>query len=166
MPEIPLTRGMVTIVDDEDFETLSHSKWRASRDRNTFYAERTVYGSGGSGIHERVHRVVLSRKIGRPLLASEFVDHENGDGLDNRRANLRLATNSQNQRNCKRHSMNPSSRYLGISWYAPRKTWRARIQVEGKEIYIGYHASEYAAARARDEYIAAHPGLLARLNFQ
>ena len=99
MRDIPLSQGKVALVDDGDFEALNAHKWCAQRVRHTFYAVRHVRRADGWRMTERMHRVVLARKLGRPLMPGEKPDHENGDGLDNQRDNVRLATNAQNGRN-------------------------------------------------------------------
>ena len=75
MKEIPLTQGMVTLVDDEDYEDLSAFKWCAMRNYHTFYAVRHVRRLDGRRAMEWMHRVVLARKRGRALLESEKTDH-------------------------------------------------------------------------------------------
>ena len=112
-----------------------------------------------------MHRVILARKLGRPLLKKEEVDHEHGDGLDNRRDELRPATDGQNARNCRRRKENPSSRYLGVSRYTRGENWQSETNINGKRIYLGRYATEFEAALAREYYITAHPELMARANF-
>jgi hypothetical protein len=165
MKEIPLSRGVSTLVDDEDFEVLDKHKWFAHPCRSTVYAQRSTPRRGGNQGKEYVHRIVLARKLGRPLDREEFPDHENGNGLDNRRENLRLATNAQNQRNCRRKRTNLSSQYLGVSWHKNTGRWQASIKVNGTKLYLGLHSTEIDAARAREAYITAHPELMARPNF-
>jgi hypothetical protein len=165
MKEIQLSQGKVALVDDEDFESLNAFKWSALRCKDTFYAVRYVGTTDGRRVGELMHRVVLSRKIGRPLAKCEEADHEHGDGFDNRRENLRLATHAQNMRNCRRHSENPSSRFLGVWLEASTRKWRAGIRILGKSIHIGIYATEMAAALGRESYIVAHPELMARSNF-
>ena len=164
MKEIQLTQGTMAIVDDEDFEAMNVFKWYALRHCHTFYAVRGAPKPGGGQTHESMHRVILARKLGRVLLKKEEVDHKHGDGLDNRREKLRLATSAQNKRNCRRRNANPSSRYLGVSWFKDRKKWHAQICVNYKSIHLGDHATELAAAQAREVYIEAHPELMARSN--
>lgn len=168
MKEIPLSQGKVALVDDEDYEVLHLSKWCAQRSRSgiTFYAERSIYHPGGRWTHEKMHRFVLAWALDRELIKGEKVDHRNGDGLDNQRSNLRVATNAQNLRNCYRHAANASSRFLGVSWHKANGKWTAQIGVNGKKVYLGIHATEMAAAQAREAYIAARPELMARSNFQ
>lgn len=165
MKEIKLTQGKVAIVDDEDYETVNAHKWCAFSAWNTFYITRCVPLPNGTTTSERMHRVILARKLGRPLLRDEYTDHVNGDGLDNRRQNLRLATNAQNQRNCHRRKANPTSRFLGVYWAARDKRWAARIQVNRRGVNLGYYTTEFDAVLAREEYIVAHPELMARSNF-
>lgn len=165
MKEIPLTQGKVALVDDVDYEALAAFKWYAYRQDCTFYAKRMVVLPDGRRSAERLHRVVLSRKLGRPLARNEMPDHEHGDGLDNRREELRLATKAQNGRNCNRHSSSPSSRFLGVCRHSDLGGWRVRIQINGKMLHLGGYATELEAALAREYYVVAHPELMARSNF-
>ena len=165
MKEITLTQGKVALVDDEDFEALNARKWCALRIGYTFYAKRSVRREDGIKATEYMHRVVLSRKLGRMLVRGERPDHEHGNGLDNRREEIRLATPSQNNHNCRRHRENPSSRFLGVSWHSVTRKWLAQIRVNGKRVYLGIHTTETLAALAREAYITARPELMARSNF-
>lgn len=92
------------------------------------------------------------------------VDHRDGEGLNNRRSNLRLVTNSQNNMNsqCRWGAL---SKYKGVSWHKRREKWQGRIKLNGKEIYLGYFDNEKKAARAYDEAAKKHFGEFARLNF-
>lgn len=89
------------------------------------------------------------------------VDHINGNGLDNRRVNLRLATSLQNQGNSRKRR-NASSYYKGVSWYKPLKKWRAQIKVDKHVIHLGYFVSEEEAAIVYQEAAIAHFGEFAR----
>ena len=164
MREIQLTRGKIALVDDEDLETISEFKWYAHPSNYTFYAVRSAWIRGIGSTNESMHRVILARKLGRGLLKSEEADHENGDGLDNRRENLRPATHAQNHRNCYQRKPNRSSQYLGLTWHNLRKNWQVQIKVYGKTIFLGRYATELEAALAREYYIASHPELMARSN--
>lgn len=97
-----------------------------------------------------------------------MIDHKNGNGLDNRRSNLRFCTNAQNQHNQRKwgsRSGKPlSSRYKGVSWHR-RGHWRAKIQAQGKRRYLGQFQSEEAAARAYDRAARELHGEFAVLNF-
>jgi len=101
---------------------------------------------------------------GRPAWLQ--VDHINGDGLDNRRSNLRLATKQQNQSNVKKHRDNPS-KYKGAFKHVDRrrkKRWAARLMVSGK-LYCSYHLTELEAAKAYDALSLKLNGEFASLNF-
>jgi hypothetical protein len=165
MREIQLSQGKVALVDDEDFGALSAVKWCAHRNGCTFYAQRGIRQPDGSLKAEHIHRLVLAWSLNRELAKFEHADHINGDGLDNRRANLRVVTSAQNNRNCRRHRANPSSRFLGVDWYKARRKWRTRVTVDGKQVFLGWYDSELAAAQAREIYIVAHLELCARTNF-
>lgn len=123
MREIPLTRSLVALVDDEDYESLSAYKWHARKDGYRFYAARS---HGGSTI--LMHRVLLGAPAGMAA------DHLSGDGLDNRRANLRLATHAQNIHN-RGANKNNTSGYKGVS--LNRGRWAAHINVNGKRKHLG-----------------------------
>ena len=156
MREITLSQGMVALVDDEDYETVNRWKWSAKKGRYTYYAMCKKNGrSDGRTIH--LHRIILN------ATEMQEIDHVNGDGLDNRRCNLRFCTNSQNQAN-KRAQKNCSSKYKGVSWKKSKKRWLARITVQGKTIYLGSYLSEKNAAFAYNMAAMEHYGDFARLN--
>ena len=161
-----LTQGKVALVDDEDFAALNAFKWFAHTDGHNFYAGRKLPRQSGIQRMEHMHRVVLARALGREIARGEHVDHVNGDGLDNRRINLRPATSAQNQRNCRRHSKKPSSQYLGVSLDKRSDRWKAYMMVGGKQVFLGNWGTEREAALARDMFIAKRPDLLARSNFE
>ena len=155
--EIPLTRGKVAIVDDADFERLSQSQWYAHSIGYTFYARTTT--------PRPERRTVLMH---RELLGAKGVDHINGDGLDNRRCNLRLATGTQNQAN-KRATLSlngvpVSSRYKGVSRRKGRRRWNAAIKVQGRRISLGTFRTERDAALAYNGAAVTYFGEFARLN--
>ena len=165
MKEIPLTQGKVALVDDEDYAALNAFKWSAYRGGRTWYAVRAIRRPGGGQTTESLHRVVLARKLNRDLTKKEYCDHVDGDGLDDRRENLRSVTWDQNMRNCWRRKADATSQYMGVSWHKARGKWRARIRVPGKVVFLGYHATDIDAAMVREAYIGAHPELCARSNF-
>lgn len=121
MKTIPLTRGKVALVDDCDYEALSDYSWQCTVDG---YARRWALGG-----HVWMHRQILNPEKGFD------VDHVNGDRLDNRRANLRTATRSQNVFNQTRNRRNTSGRTGVVSGY--RGLFYARIKANGKQIHLG-----------------------------
>lgn len=157
---IALTQGKFAIVDLDDYYWLKKFRWFASKNGATYYAKRNAY----SWINSRRCSVAMHRLI---IKAPDYlvVDHINYNGLDNRKANLRLATHKQNTRHVIR-TMNPgSSKYKGVSWYSREKIWAVKIMVDGKTIRIGYFKDEVKAARAYDEAAKKYHGEFAALNF-
>jgi hypothetical protein len=93
-----------------------------------------------------------------------LVDHRNCNSLDNRRANLRLATHQENMRN-RRKRKNTSSRFIGVTFDKQRGKWLARIIYQGKRIFLGRFDTEIEAARAYDAAVKKYHIEFARLNF-
>jgi hypothetical protein len=156
---LPLTRGHVAVIDDEDAH-LAAFKWRISTHKRscTLYAIRWS-GPRATKRRLRLHREVLG--ITDPLLE---VDHVNGDGLDCRRGNLRIATRAQNQRN-RTKQRNNTSGFKGVYWNTEARRWLAQIKVERIRKHIGYYATAEEAARAYDAAALRYHGEFARLNF-
>lgn len=155
--ELILSQGKVALVDDEDYEWLNQWKWYALvNNRGTFYAVRSEYGP-----QKRktiiLHRVILIAPVGM------HVDHINGDGLDNRRCNLRLSTNSENLSNRTRTKKNTSG-FKGVYWYKSNKKWTAQICVNFRKIYLGMYDDPKEAAHAYDKAAIEHFGEFAKTN--
>lgn len=143
--EIPLTQGLNALVDDEDAEIGRH-KWHAHRGRKTFYAERKHRNYKGTRTL-KMHRVVMERYLGRKLFDSEMVDHVNGNGLDNRRTNLRIASVSENLANSGVWKSSTSG-YRGVSYHKRNKRWQAKILFNGVLIHCGWYSTPEEASRA------------------
>jgi hypothetical protein len=94
-----------------------------------------------------------------------MVDHINHNGLDNRKANLRLATCAQNSYNRRQGRKNKSSKYTGVSWKQWTKKWAAIICYKKKNIIVGYFENEIQAAKAYDKAAKKYHGEFASLNF-
>ena len=141
MKEIRLTQGQLTMVDDEDFEGLNRHKWCASYNSNTksYYAVRHIRGENGKS-----RTVCLAREI-LDCPKSRQVDHVNHDTLDNRKCNLSLVSHRQNHQNRKDQTA-VSSVYPGV--HKTRNKWRARIQIGGKCMHLGFFDNERTAFEA------------------
>ena len=141
MKEIVLSRGLAALIDDEDWSLVSKYKWWAAPAWHTFYAKTDGRRPDGSRFKLRMHRLLLMPPDGLE------VDHINGDGLDNRRENLRLATHAENSRNLRMPSTN-SSGLKGASWHKAAQKWRSRIIINGQDIHLGLFLTAEAAHAA------------------
>ena len=154
---ICLTREQVTIVDDENYEWLSQWKWYARKDGSGCY--RACRGVGSPPKHLFMHRQILKAP------QSKMVDHKNHNTLDNRKRNLRLCTNTQNQQNQLVRATG-TSRYKGVCLHKASCKWQAQIKINGKDCYIGIFKKEENAARAYDKKAREIFGEFAKLNFE
>jgi hypothetical protein len=158
--KIPLTRGKFAIVDPEDYPRLAKHKWHLATGSNSSYAVRWTSSKNSRTRKKiRMHRQIIHISIGM------VCDHINGNGLNNRKANLRPATFSQNVCNRPKRKAPARSRYKGLQWDKTQRKWKARIQVSGRIIYLGSFASETDAAKAYDKAAKKYHGPFAALNF-
>ena len=138
MKEVQLTKGYVALVDDEDFERVSQYKWCACIGKYTVYAQRTVRKADGKETTQMLHRFLLS-VTDRAL----DVDHEDHNGLNCQRYNLRPCTRSQN--NANRRRITSTRRTQGVRWRKGK--WETQIAVKGNTVYLGRFTSEDEAAQ-------------------
>lgn len=141
MKRILLTKGLFSLVDDDDYERLSRHRWQAHKSGNSYYARRAEYVDGRcTSVY--MHRVILNAPGDVP------VDHGNGNSLDNRKSNLRACSYSQNQANRGRQKNNRSG-YKGVVFIEGlKRPWMARINWNKERIAIGYFTSAQEAADA------------------
>lgn len=146
--------GYVAVIDDADAH-LASERWTALIRKHTVYAGRCERRNG------RAYTVMLHRRVTGCEQGTE-PDHIDGDGLNNRRSNLRVGGRGPNMANT--GSRGGSSEYKGVFWAKDRHKWRAQIEVNGKRIHIGSFTWEVDAALAYN--FAAHDawGEFARLN--
>lgn len=152
MAEVTLSDGSVALVDDTDYALVSGRIWHPARDKNTVYARCSI---GNKTV--RMHRLIMSAS------GSDRVDHRDGNGLNNRRSNLRLATSQQNAAN--KHTRRSVSGFKGV--YRAHRTdrWKAIITVNYRRRHIGSFSTAEQAAKAYDQVALKAFGEFADLNF-
>ena len=156
---IYLGEGIFTIVDLSAFYQLNHFQWYAEGQDQHIYAVRNIIKPHCKTTTMRLSREIMNAPQGL------LVDHRNNDTLDNRRANLRLATHSQNRINSRRDKSRTSSRFIGVCLEKGRDKWLSYINYDGKRIHLGRFESEIEAAKAYDAAAKKYHGEFARLNF-
>jgi hypothetical protein len=144
-----------TIVDVEDYDKLTKYHWQLyGNESKKYYAVRF-----NDTRITRMHREILNASAG------DVVDHRNGNGLDNRKANLRIATIAQNHYNRRKTTRATTSKYKGVHFQRDEKKYRAQIGCKGKRINLGNFNNEIDAAKAYDEAAKLYFGEFAFLNF-
>jgi len=157
MKEIPLTRGYVTMVDDEDYEFLMQWKWYALVGKQgDVYAMRSSHRINGKRVAVLMHRVLTN------ALDKKLVDHQDGNSLNNQKYNLRLCTSAENQRN-RGSQINNTTGFCGV--VRRGKGFLAQIQLNRVKMHLGMHHTAEDAARAYDAAATKLHGEFARLNF-
>ena len=155
MKKIYLVNGGVCLVDNRDFYLVSCFNWHARKRGNNFYAERY---SNGRIVY--MHRFILGCETGT------IVDHKNGNGLDNRRTNIRLCSRTENNRN-KRIQHNNKSGFKGVVHVdnpKSHKKWKAIIKVDGRSKSLGYFYNKIDAALCYNLNAQKYFGKFACLN--
>lgn len=145
------------VVDERDFAALSQHKWLY---HDGGYAFRKGKISEGQLYKTRIymHRQVMGFPEGLEI------DHIGGDGLDNRRSELRPCTKLQNQQHRIRKRKNTSSKYRGISWHTKSQKWCAAIVKDKKSRFLGSFTNEVEAALAYNRAATELFGEFASLN--
>jgi hypothetical protein len=161
MQKIELTKGLEAIVDDDDYADVSRFSWHAARGSNsrTWYA-RSRLDMGGYAKPTLLHRYLL-----KPA-DNEQIDHVDGNGLNCRRNNLRIADYVGNGRNFKQPQTINGSGYRGVHYKYTTGRWQALIRIApGRRLFLGSFDTPEEAARAYDAAAREHHGEFAVLNF-
>jgi hypothetical protein len=160
--EIQLSGDRVAIVDWDDYHLVKGHRWYAKSSRGTFYVYMTKYDSST----QRSRSVWMHKLL---LPNAPRVDHKNGNGLDNRRSNLRPCTHAQNMAN-RRKQVKTRSKFKGVTRASGTSSspdwnkWRARININKKSVFLGYYDTELEAALAYNKAAVEHFGEFANLN--
>ncbi len=137
--KIKLTQGFFALIDKKDYYLIKKSKWVIDHpERNQSYAVATVNNK-----MVRMHRIILGLKDKKLT-----IDHINGNGLDNRRENLRICNQSQNNMNQRIQKRKKTSIYKGVCWDKEREKWQAKIKLNQKTIFLGRFDTQEEAALA------------------
>lgn len=152
---VPLTRGYSALVDDADYGNVTAAgPWYVVLHRRTAYARRNIRRSDGTRATQRLHNF---------LTGWPFVDHRDGNGLNNQRENLRPATKGQNTVNTP-PAVHNTSGYKGVAWYPRSGCWRAQAGSGRRTFHLGYFDAAKDAALAYDAAASLMWGEYAWLN--
>lgn len=140
---VPLTQGYEAVIDADDVPLVVAFNWSAHKGPNTVYASRNSRKDLGEadGKCFLLHRVIMNAEPGK------IVDHRDGDGLNNRRENLRFATKAENGRNSRIRKQNASG-FKGVFLHKQSGKWRARISTGDRHVCLGLHPTPEAAHEA------------------
>lgn len=152
---VPLSMGLFAVLDAEDVQLVEGYTWHAFRHGRTFYARTNVKSRGQGYTSLRMHRLLSGVK------GDEIIDHIDGDGLNNRRSNLREASRQDNAMN-RALSVNNTSGFKGVWWSKSQGAWAASIRAHKVRHHLGYHATPEAAHAAYCEASARLHGEFGR----
>jgi len=149
MRKIKLSNGLITLVDDEDYEELSKYRWHGGGGRNEYTCP--VRWEKGKSVY--MHRQIMKCPKGM------VVDHIDHNRLNNTKSNLRICTVSQNTQNKK-----DNGKFQGVHWDNTHKKYRSRIRVNGERKHLGYFDDLNVAALHYNEAAKQYYGEQAKLN--
>ena len=156
MKKIKLQNNTYTLIDNVDYNLVSKHKWHYCIKRNKKYVRTNIIKNKKITVLY-LHRLILDAKKG------QYVDHINGNPLDNRRKNLRICTNQQNLTNAGPQKNNKSG-YRGVYWAKSNRKWCAQITHKGNRISLGYFTNKKSAAKAYNKAALDLRGEYAKLN--
>lgn len=139
---VTLTKGYTAVIDAADAPLVGAWNWCAMVKNHTVYARRPgAMDANGNRQTIMMHRVIMNPHDDLQI------DHRDGNGLNNRRTNMRVSTNSQNQHNQRTRDDNTSG-FKCVNWHKHTGKWQARIMLNGKRHHLGVHATPEAAHKA------------------
>lgn len=153
--KIDLPKGFVVFIDAEDFDIVSGYNWYAAKMRRNWYAQADIKTMDGKRSTIKMHRVLLP--------TATVVDHKDGCGLNNTRANIRAVSKLENSRNRRIQSTNTSG-FKGVSFSKSKGKWTAMISVKSHSKYLGTFDTPIDAAKAYNKAAKEFYGDFARLN--
>lgn len=150
--KLALSKGKVALIDAKDYELVSRFKWHAKFSKGNWYACARIEGE-----IIFMHNLLLGR------LAGLEIDHQDQNGLNNQRANLRYATQSENRANVALRK-DSTSGFKGVSYSKRVGKWRAYIQKDKQQIHLGFFNIKEEAAKTYNEAAKKAFGEFAWLN--
>lgn len=153
--------NQIVLIDDEDFDKIKHIKWRIEQSKCQPYVKFRTTDKNRKTMAFIMHRIIMN--IEHLSWKEVIVDHINGNTLDNRKYNLRLANHNTNQYNTKKSIKNTTG-YRGVDWRKQEKKYRVRVSYNGKRITIGWFHDIREAAKAYNEAAIKYHGEFAKLN--
>ncbi len=157
---IPFSNGEFALIDKIDHD-LSYMSWHVSSTKK--YAQHKITEKSGKRKYTFLHRIIGERMLSRPLTRDDFIEHKNGNKLDNRRENLSPITRSEAVQRSKT-SLSNTSGYKGVNYNKNRNKWQARIKFHGQTKSLGYYHTPEEAAKAYNKAATELYGENARLN--
>jgi hypothetical protein len=144
MKKVELTQGKYAYVDNNDYKWLIKGKWYSHKQRHDQTKEHYYARGWLLGLNKPImmHRAIMEKLLGRSLEKNEQIDHIDGNGLNNKKSNLRVVNRRENSQN--RHEFK-TSEYPGVSWNKRDKVWVAKIQVGKKHKNLGSFNNEMNA---------------------
>lgn len=141
MEEIKINKGFVVLIDKENLNKIMNMKWYVVKKGSIYYAAHTYYYKGKS------KRLYMHRYLMDETNPKIHVDHINGNGLDNRKLNLRSVTAIENGRNRGKQSNNKSG-YKGVYWNKQKNKWHSVLRHMGKKIHLGFYDDAKSASES------------------
>ncbi len=146
----------ILLIEDEHKDIYEKYKWYLSKGKNTYYLHCRMQKNN-------IKYTILFHRVVTSASCDVVVDHKDGNGLNNKKDNLRIATVSENNRNIGTQKNNKSG-YKGVIFYSKMDRYRVQIMKDRKKISGGYFDSPIEAAKKYNELAIKHHGEFARLN--
>lgn len=164
MLEIPLTKGFVTLISDEDVD-LQEFNWHVEGYNKSYYAIRTIQLAPGTREYTPRKSISMHNVIAQRIGFNGKIDHKDMNSLNNQRGNLREATHQENMRNKGLRSDNKTG-YKGVTYANQQKKYKASIcLIKGEKLHLGYYNTPEEAAREYDRVALSYFKEFAVLNF-
>jgi hypothetical protein len=158
MIRIPLSQGYEALIDDTDYDLISHIAWYADvRPDGNVYARGNVTLFDGKRTTVQLHRIIMDAPAGVQ------VDHIDRNGLNCIKSNMRLCTDSQNKCNATRLQSENGTGYRGVRETRSGR-YEARVNVRGENVYRELFDDPVEAAKAYNTAASKHHGEFAILN--